>query len=136
MALEKLRVGVIGANPSYGWSPRAHLPALVALPDIELVAVCTTREESPKASAEKFGAALAFSDHRTMLREAELDAVTVSVKVPEHYRLTMDALDAGVHVYTEWPLGANLREAEELAAQRRELEALGPWTPEALLGGR
>jgi hypothetical protein len=27
-------------------------------------------------------------------------------------------------------------EAEELAAQRRELEALGPWTPEALVGGR
>ncbi len=115
MTDRKLRVGVIGANPSYGWSPRAHLPALVALPDVELVAVCTTREESAKDSAEKFGAALAFSDHRTMLREAELDAVAVSVKVPDHYRLTMDVLDAGKHVYTEWPLGANLREAEELA---------------------
>jgi predicted dehydrogenase len=116
MAEEKLRVGVIGANPTYGWGPRAHLPALVALPDVELVAVCTTRDESARASADKFGAALAFSDHRAMLREAELDAVAVSVKVPEHYRLTMDVLDAGVHVYTEWPLGANLREAEELAA--------------------
>ena len=38
MPNEKLKVGVIGANPTYGWSPRAHLPAIVALPDIELVA--------------------------------------------------------------------------------------------------
>ena len=115
MVNDKLRVGVIGANPGYGWSPRAHLPALVVLPNIELVAVCTTRDESARASAEKFGAAMAFSDHRTMLREAKLDAVAVSVKVPLHHRLTMDVLKAGKHVYTEWPLGANLREAEELA---------------------
>jgi predicted dehydrogenase len=116
----KLRIGVIGANPSYGWSPRAHLPALAALPNIDLVAVCTTKEESAKASAEKFGATEAFSDHRTMLQEAELDAVAIVVKVPLHYRLTMDALAAGKHVYTEWPLGANLREAEEMAGLATE----------------
>ena len=38
-----------------------------------------------------------------MLREADLDAVAVSVKVPEHYRPTVDAIEAGKHVYTEWP---------------------------------
>ena len=92
MESDKLRVGVIGANPTYGWAQRAHLPALVALPNIELVAVCTTRGGAAKDSAEKFGAAMAFSDHRTKLREAELDAVAVSVKVPLHYRLTMDVL--------------------------------------------
>ena len=115
MANKSLRVGVIGANPTYGWSPRAHLPALVALPDIELVAVCTTREESARASAEKYNAPLWFDDHRVMLREADLDAVAVSVKVPEHYRPTVDAIEAGKHVYTEWPLGRNLGETEELA---------------------
>ena len=115
MADDKLRVGVIGANPSRGWAHRAHLPALVALPNVELVAVCTTREESARASAEQFGADKAFSNHRDMLGDADLDAVAVSVKVPEHYQLTMDCLEAGKHVYTEWPLGANLSEAEELA---------------------
>ena len=115
MGNDKLRVGVIGANPSRGWAHRAHLPALVALPNVELVAVCTTREESARASAEKFGAKKAFSNHQEMLSDADLDAVAVSVKVPEHYQLTMDCLEAGKHVYTEWPLGANLKEAEELA---------------------
>ena len=115
MGNDKLRVGVTGANPNRGWAHQAHLPALVALPNIELVAVCTTRAESARASAEKFGADKAFSDHQEMLSDADLDAVAVSVKVPLHYQLTMDCLEAGKHVYTEWPLGANLHEAEELA---------------------
>lgn len=115
-----IRVGVIGANPTRGWAPAAHLPALSAMPEFEVIAVCTTKEKSAQESAKKYGASMAFSDHRDMLREADLDAVAVSVKVPEHSRLTMDVLEAGKHVFTEWPLGANLQEAEELASVAAE----------------
>ncbi len=51
-----------------------------------------------------------------MVRHPDVDLVAVCVKVPDHYDLTKAALEAGKHVYTEWPLGANLREAEELTA--------------------
>ena len=115
MAEDKIRVGLIGANVSYGWSPRAHIPALLALPEFELAAVCTAHPETAKASAEKFGVPLAFHNHEEMLAKASIDAVAVSVRVPLHHRLTMDALSAGKHVYTEWPLGANLLEAQEMA---------------------
>ena len=120
MSDKKLRVGVIGANPVRGWAHRAHLPALSALPDFELAAVCTTREESAAESAARFGASQAFHDHRDMLARADLDAVAVSVKVPDHYSLTMDVLEAGLPVYTEWPLGANLDEAQQMADKARE----------------
>ncbi len=56
MASDKVRLGIIGANPAVGWGPRAHLPAAAASPDVELTAVCTTREESATASARKYGA--------------------------------------------------------------------------------
>ena len=46
MAGEQIRVGIIGANAHYGWSMRAHLPALRAMPDYELTAVCTSRPEN------------------------------------------------------------------------------------------
>ena len=120
MAADKIRVGVIGANVNYGWGPRAHLPALLALPDFELAAVCTAHEETAKESAEKYGAPLAFHDHNEMLRQADLDAVAVVVRVPLHHGLTMDALGAGKDVYTEWPLGANSQEAQEMADLARE----------------
>jgi hypothetical protein len=34
-------------------------------------------------------------------------------------RIVLAALDAGKHVYREWPLGRNLQEAEELATRPR-----------------
>ena len=115
MGKERLRVGVIGANVHYGWSPQAHLPALLALPELELAAVCTAHEDTAKESAAHFGAPMAFHNHHEMLRQEDIDIVAVSVRVPLHHRLTMDALEAGKHVYTEWPLGASLQEAEEMA---------------------
>ena len=48
---DKIRVGIIGANANYGWSKRAHLPALLALPQFELAAVCTSRAETAEESA-------------------------------------------------------------------------------------
>ena len=116
----RLRVGLIGANVSYVWSPKAHIPALLSLPDFELAAVCTAHEDTARESAERFGVPATFHDHREMLRQADLDVVAVAVRVPQHHRLTMDALEAGKHVYTEWPLGANLQEAEEMAGLARE----------------
>ena len=43
---DKIRLGIIGANVHRGWAPRSHLPAIVASPEFELTAVCTTRQES------------------------------------------------------------------------------------------
>ena len=119
MATNRLRVGVIGANVDYGWAPRAHLPALLALSNYELAAVCTAHENTARESAERFGAPMAFHDYQEMLRQPDIDVVAVVVRVPLHHRLTMDVLEAGKHVYTEWPLGANLREAEEMATLAR-----------------
>ena len=53
MPNKKLRLGIIGANVGYGWTPRAHAPAIAELTDIDLVAVCTAHEETAKESAEK-----------------------------------------------------------------------------------
>ena len=115
MAEQRIRVGIIGANVSYGWAPRAHLPALLAMPEFELAAVCTSRPETAAESKEKFGARMAFNDYREMVNHPEIDLVSVVVRVPQHHEMTMAALNAGKHVYTEWPLGANLAEAQEMA---------------------
>ena len=46
--------------------------------------------------------------------------MAVVVRVPSHYEPTRAAIEAGKHVLTEWPLGRNTAEAEELAALARE----------------
>ena len=111
---DKIRLGIIGANIHRGWAPRAHLPAIVASPEFELTAVCTTRQESAEESRQKFGARLAFDDYHKMLAHPDIDAVAVVLRVPSHYEPTMAALNAGKHVYTEWPLGRTTAEAQEM----------------------
>ena len=100
-----------------GTSP--HLPAIVASPEFELTAVCTSRQESAAESARMFGARLAFHDYRQMLAHPDIDAVAVVLRVPAHYQPTVDAINAGKHVFTEWPLGKTLAEAQDMAEQAR-----------------
>ena len=112
----KIRLGFVGANVRATWASQSHFPALLASPDVALTAVCTTRPESAEEARRTFGAQLAFHDYRAMVASPEIDAVAVVVRVPEHYEPTRAAIEAGKHVFSEWPLGRTSAEAEELAA--------------------
>jgi predicted dehydrogenase len=114
----KIRVGIVGATVTpggSGWGANAHVPALHALPDFELKAVCTAHEDTAKASAAAFGAELAFHDFEEMIAHPDIDLIAVVVRVPGHHSLVMSALEAGKSVFCEWPLGATLAEAEDMA---------------------
>ena len=117
---DKVRLGFVGANVNSTWASQSHFPALLASPDVEFTAVCTTRPESAEEARQAFGAKLAFHDFRAMAASPEIDAVAVVVRVPSHYEPTRAAIEAGKHVYTEWPLGRNTAEAEELADLARK----------------
>lgn len=111
-----VRVGIIGANVA-GWAGRAHMPAFAAgIPNAELIAVSTTRQESADEAAATFGARYAYDNHRDLLANPEVDVAAVSVKLPMHDELTRDIIAAGKHVYTEWPLGTTTEQAQELTA--------------------
>src|SRR6266853_1951189 len=112
----KIRLGFVGANVRSVWAAQSHYPALLASPDVEWTAVCTSRPESAEEARRTFGAKLAFHDYREMVASPEVDAVAVVVRVPEHYGPTKAAIEAVQSVYTERPLGRTTAEAEELTA--------------------
>lgn len=116
-----IRVGIVGASPNRGFSSIAHVPALQALPEFEISAICTTRQDSAEAAARHFGIPLAFSDPEKLASHPDVDLVTVSVKVPDHYQPVMAAIEAGKHLYCEWPLGRDTAEATQMldAAEHR-----------------
>jgi predicted dehydrogenase len=113
---DKIRLGFVGANVRATWASQSHFPALLASPDVELTAVCTTKPESAEEARQAFGAKLAFHDFRAMVASPAIDAVAVVVRVPLHCEPTKAAIEAGKHVFTEWPLGRTTAEAEALAA--------------------
>lgn len=114
---KRIRVGIIGLNPGIHWAATAHMPALAALADdYEVVGVANTSLASAQRAAEAFGLPHAFENAQALVESPQIDLVVVTVKVPHHHALVTAALEAGKHVYCEWPLGNGLAEARELAA--------------------
>jgi predicted dehydrogenase len=126
---DKIRVGIVGATVTQGgsgWGANAHVPALKALSSYELKAVCTSHEDTAKASAAAFGAERAFHRFSDMAAAPDVDLIVVCVRVPGHRELVMAGLQAGKSVCCEWPLGKDLAEAEEMAglARQRSLKTI------------
>jgi predicted dehydrogenase len=103
-------VGIIGVHPDRGWASTAHVPALRDLPQFRLSAVSHSRIETARASAGKFGFEHAVSSTEELVNHPDVDLVVVTVRVPEHLQLVTAALEAGKSVFSEWPLGMNLRD--------------------------
>lgn len=128
MAEHPIRVGIVGANAERGWAKDAHIPALKQNPDFILEAVSARSDELAQAAAKAFGAERAFGDSLALVKDPGIDLVAVTVKVPEHHAIVMAALEAGKHVYCEWPLGRDEAESVEMqqaAAQHKGVSVIG-----------
>ncbi len=113
----KIRVGIVGLQPGKSWAARAHVPALRALSaEFEIVGVANSTLASGQAAAASLGIPRAFENAAALAASPDIDLVTVTTRVPQHFELVSMALRAGKHVYCEWPLGNGLAEAEQLAA--------------------
>src|SRR6202011_749839 len=116
MTQKEFRVGIVGADTKASWAKVSHVPAINGLPGLKLAAVATRNEQRARQAAEAFGVDRWFSDPFAMIRDDQIDVITISVKVPAHRELVLAALDAGKAVYCEAPLGRSVAEAEEMAS--------------------
>lgn len=114
-----LRVGIVGASAHGGWARESHVPAVRQLDGLELVAVATNSRTTADAAASAFGVPDAYASGLELARAPDVDLVAVCTRVSDHRAIVLAALAAGKHVYSEWPLGRNVAEAEEMAAAAR-----------------
>ncbi len=94
-----LRLGIIGAG---SLSSKRIYPCLHFLP-VQLAAVCDMDEAKASQNARKFGGQAVYTDHKKMLKEANLDAVIICVGPDAHHTLAIEVMEAGLPVYTEKP---------------------------------
>jgi predicted dehydrogenase len=114
-----IRVGIIGVHPAKGWAAMAHIPALQRLPQYTITALSHHDPATARAAAQQFGVPLAFDSAADLVAHPEVDLVVVAVKVPRHLELVSLAIAAGKAVFSEWPLGTSLAEAEAMRALAR-----------------
>jgi len=120
MSADRIRVGIVGLKPGESWAGVAHVPALQSMPDRFVIAgVANSRLESSRAAAEALGIPRAFANADELIASPDIDAVTVTITVPQHLPVVKSALEAGKHLHCEAPLGNGLAEVEAMAALAR-----------------
>ena len=78
----EIRVGIVGASANRSWAKVSHVPAIKGLASLKLAAVATRNEQSAREAAQAFGADRWFSDPFAMIRDDQIDLITIAVKVP------------------------------------------------------
>jgi predicted dehydrogenase len=111
-ANNRLRIGVIGC----GGMANAHMQALLRTKeedDIEITAVCDVWQKRLDAAATLTGGK-PFKDYRALLDQKDVDYVLIATPEHWHARMTLDAADAGKHIYCEKPMTYSIDEAKKV----------------------
>ncbi len=103
---KSFRAGVIGVGSMGKNHARVYseMSALGGIADSDMA--------TAKPLADRFGVE-AFPDYRDMLA-SDIDAVNIATPTQTHYRIAMDALNAGKHVLVEKPICSTIEESREL----------------------
>ncbi len=116
---QKLRIGLIGC----GQIGHAHMEAYRTNPNAKIIAVVDTDIDRAEKFANEIGAK-AYKSHREMIQNEKLDGVSLCTVPSSHRDITLDLLDAGIHVLCEKPLALSVVQAEEMinkAAQKNRI---------------
>jgi predicted dehydrogenase len=122
-------VGIMGA----GNISSAYLRLAPLFKGLEVRGVADILPEAAKKRSEEFKVAAMTPDE--LLKNSEIDVV-VNLTIPAtHYQVSMDAISAGKHAYSEKPFVLTLEEGKSLrkAAQERNLQVGS--APDTFLGG-
>jgi predicted dehydrogenase len=97
-----------------GYISKIHALAAQNMPEVELTAVVNHRPESMAEFAAKYAIPRQYATVADLLAAGQVDALIISTPNYLHAPETIAALNAGVHVMVEKPMGLNTREAEAM----------------------
>ncbi len=108
-ANDKVRIGLIGA----GIIGHYDVETAMKVPGVELVAVCDLYDGRLVRAKEKWGSKLFTTrDYREVLQRKDIDAVLICTSDHWHDRISIDAMNAGKHVYCEKPMVHQVEEGQ------------------------
>ena len=108
--MKKYKVGIIG----YGWVAGAHIAAINATKQAEVVAVYSSRALDEAEVSAKHGTAIqCYRDLTTMLA-TDIDVVSICSFPFDHAKQAVAAARAGKHLIIEKPLALNLKDLRRI----------------------
>jgi predicted dehydrogenase len=117
-AMKKYNVGIIG----YGWAATGHIPAINAVPNARVSAICSSRQlDAAELSRKHGGSITVYNDLYDLLANPAIDVVSICSYPPDHARQVIAAARAGKHLIIEKPLCLSLKDLR--AVQRAVAQA-------------
>ena len=117
-ANQRLRIGVIGC----GGMAHSHMRALVKMKESDncaITAVCDVYEKNLDSAATLTGGEK-VRDYRRLLDNKDIDYVLIATPEHWHAQMTLDAADAGKHIYCENPMTYSVDQARKVVAKIRQ----------------
>ncbi|MFC4025076.1 Gfo/Idh/MocA family protein [Oceanobacillus longus] len=107
-----LKVGVIGV----GSISEFHIKPYLENDQVELLALCDLNEERLTEKGALYGVSELYSDYHELLKNKEIDAVSICTWNNSHAEIAVAALEAGKNVLVEKPLSMTVDEALQVEA--------------------
>src|SRR6202166_5182385 len=117
----KVKVGIIGSQ----FEADIHAASFkIASEHAEVVAVASPTPGNASALANKYGITRVFTDYREMLKERNIEMVTIAAPNKLHAQMAADCAQAGKHVVCEKPLAMTIEECEQMIHVTRQAGVL------------
>lgn len=111
-----LKVGVIGV----GSISEMHITSYQKNEKVDLVAFCDVHEERLAEKGKLYSVEKLYTSHEDLLKDAEIDAVSICTWNNSHAEIAIAALEAGKHVLVEKPVSMTVEEAQAVEAAAKK----------------
>jgi myo-inositol 2-dehydrogenase / D-chiro-inositol 1-dehydrogenase len=113
----RVKVGIIGSQ----FEGDIHAASFkMASEDAEVVAVASPTPGNAAALAKRYGIPSVFTDYREMIKERDIEMITIAAPNQLHAQMTADCAQAGKHVVCEKPLAMTIEEGEQMIHAARK----------------
>ena len=113
--VQPVRLGIIGCGRA---TLVHHVPALLRLPEVRVVAVADRDEARRDRAARLLGIGERHASAEALLARSDLDAVAVATQTGSHADLGVDVLASGRHLFVEKPLALDVDACGRLEAAK------------------
>ena len=111
----KIKFGIVGC----GTIAEVQMRALEMVEGAEVTAVMSASEATSRSWGEKYHVA-SFTDMESLLRDGDIDAVTICTPSGLHAQQAIQALQAGKHVVVEKPMAITRESLEAMLQAEKE----------------
>jgi len=102
--------------------------------DLKIIGVTDLVHERAHNKASEYGIKKVYKDMHELFNDPDIDIVLNLTRPYEHFDVTIAALNAGKHVYSEKPLGASLDEAQKIFTLSKKNNLYLGGAPDTFLG--